>query len=1362
MDAVLVSSLLAVASKIAEAMLGWSVSEGLDHITKSDLHRDTGDAIKEAWKLWADRLEKETPRPPGTIKTSLEHGLAAMLKDKDLQQEMHDTVVEWRLDQPDPEILAKAWRKEARRPVPAGLSWDRAATYLREGIESALSTKPTFNDTLIARNLADLRQHAKGRTRFDLRKYRELLQQKYAAGLIQRTGSAKRLLDVYLPPRLREISPPAPTATLDSERAVREQPPQSPAFPRPLVEVLLCHPCRMVVLGGPGTGKTSLGGALALALLDPTGPPTWAARLGELAIRLPLVVRLRDFVAGQEISKWTDFVEHWHHLGETEGWHLTRDHVAFELEKRPCLVVFDGLDEVEESVRRQLAERICGFAHRYPLANVVVTSRPVGYDGARLGAAGFTHYSIEELDRADVDQMLDRQEPTDSNTRWRQRIDRAIETSPWMAELAANPMLLTVMARMAVDHELPSQRAELLDDAAMRLCQRWLDNPAFAQVAPPKLEFVGDLVPLLEAVAQRMFAPSQLVAHNEIGRDALVEVAAELLMRAPRSLGAEQARRAAGAMVDVMRQSNDLIWEQAPGRFGFLHRSLLEHFQAGALARQCPEGDTTFVRDLGVAHLHDPAWHEVLRALCGRVDVRAARALVRYLVQCSAVQRVIPHLGDAPALELAAGCLVELRLRKNDPLYEAFARLLLPLPRSWVGASPPLATYAACVRVMRKQWEGKDRLRAVLERCLLRPSGTGTAIALRCVEEWTPVAERVDWLRKLADRGHRGWIRTEAIERLASLDLGFCKARLDAWLDSPDAGVRRAAVGLVAQARREAPVPTLERAALRDGSSSVRESAVQALAEVDAAACAEVAMRLLREEQDAGVLRAAARVLAPRVGSDPAALDALTRCLSHEDAWVQSAAVGALAEGNGGDALLKAAAQNADTPMAAQRAIVALARRKGREPRVEELVRRLLSTGSPNQQKGALEALARHILDDGDAFELLLEHAELETDDWLPSVAAELLTEMFPRRPETLGAVRRVVERDIVNAQITLEQLAHLSPEQAAEVTRQRLDLGQTVSVSPFARGCSDPALRRERLLHWIHTHSNWAVVQQALGWLVWSEASPERVRADLEALLDPSPIQAPAFTPAQLARNMSRYTAHSILAYLDDPRPLAMLERQARIENSPPSFVLDALAWTDEPSTRDALVDACRHAPHEWTRRSALHALTGAVTLPPEEMVALAIDRFVHDDGERVRLGAADDLLDCFRNQAGVRATFLTHFDSALDDVRPHLPTRLAAAYPEDPDIHALLRSSCADPDEDVRRTCFGALLSTLAGLGHSALQVFSVEGTGDAPFHDPQTPLGPDQLEAIAAKLGRSMDEVSRVVSQASHALNLSLLAP
>src|SRR5215475_2902479 len=141
---------------------------------------------------------------------------------------------------------------------------------------------------------------------------------------------------------------------------------------------------RLVLLGGPGAGKSTLARYLVLSLAgttdgDPAGSATDAnaqtGALQELAGSLPLLVELHTYAD----PRWRQgsFLDLIDGLYTSEDLGLPKDLLAGYLEAGgPAVVVFDGLDEIfDPKLRREITRRIEAFASRYRQIRVVVTSR---------------------------------------------------------------------------------------------------------------------------------------------------------------------------------------------------------------------------------------------------------------------------------------------------------------------------------------------------------------------------------------------------------------------------------------------------------------------------------------------------------------------------------------------------------------------------------------------------------------------------------------------------------------------------------------------------------------------------------------------------------------------------------------------------------------------------------------------------------------------------------------------------------------------------------------------------------------------------------------------------------------------------
>jgi hypothetical protein len=149
---------------------------------------------------------------------------------------------------------------------------------------------------------------------------------------------------------------------------------------------------RMVLLGDPGSGKSTAARWLALTLA--TGERSSAVPLSGW---LPLLVQLREYAtSGSETV--LDYLEA-AHAADDLG--LPRPIVErWMLDDGRVLLILDGLDEIADPVARDMAARqITALAVRYPRIGIVVTARPVSHNRSIFHSAGFSHWVLQDFDR---------------------------------------------------------------------------------------------------------------------------------------------------------------------------------------------------------------------------------------------------------------------------------------------------------------------------------------------------------------------------------------------------------------------------------------------------------------------------------------------------------------------------------------------------------------------------------------------------------------------------------------------------------------------------------------------------------------------------------------------------------------------------------------------------------------------------------------------------------------------------------------------------------------------------------------------------------------------------------------------------
>ena len=297
-----------------------------------------------------------------------------------------------------------------------------------------------------------------------------------------------RVTEVFIPPSVREceqVLPRAMELPKELQRRLREQGTldgtelEDAELARllrtyldqslqPMLEVL-ADPSqhKLVVLGDPGSGKSLLLHYLVLAWAEANDP-----HLGDAP--LPLLMELRDYASRRakgEVNGMLDYLSR----AESLRWRLDPEALEHWLRHHRTQMLFDGLDEVfDPELRQEVTTAIHRFADDYPAAQIVVSSRLIGFPHERWRQEGFRPFMLQELDQEQTDLFLRRWHQLaydDDSKGERKRASwlQAIRQSPAIQQLAGNPLLLTLMAILNRSQELPRDRGELYSQCARLL-----------------------------------------------------------------------------------------------------------------------------------------------------------------------------------------------------------------------------------------------------------------------------------------------------------------------------------------------------------------------------------------------------------------------------------------------------------------------------------------------------------------------------------------------------------------------------------------------------------------------------------------------------------------------------------------------------------------------------------------------------------------------------------------------------------------------------------------------------------------------------------------------------------------------------
>ncbi|WP_372667898.1 HEAT repeat domain-containing protein [Amycolatopsis kentuckyensis] len=393
---------------------------------------------------------------------------------------------------------------------------------------------------------------------------------------------------------------------------------------------------QVLVLGDPGTGKTTLLRYLALrharAVLK--GEPVQGR-----PARLPIYIRIGDY-ARQEHPRVgiSDFLPDYLNRSECRLPGLV-SMLKQQLEAGRCLILLDGLDEVASAeLRREVVTSVVNFvaAHSRSGNRFVVTSRVAGYQAAPLPQP-FTAMRLNDMDDDTISQFLqvycrqvEQAETPDKSkaaiieagARETAAIEQALRSNAGVRRLAANPLLLTALVLVhRASGRLPHRRVEAYVEVCTALGRTWRSAQGVADADLPderilnkwlielgawmhqnrpegaatKLELLRVLGPLWAAHQGSTWDPDALLTADPLDTEA---------------------GRGVLEFIEKADSHTGLLVERAPGRYGFAHLTFEEYYTGRSLAFR---GTATERVPVMRGHLHDPRYEEPILLALGLI-----------------------------------------------------------------------------------------------------------------------------------------------------------------------------------------------------------------------------------------------------------------------------------------------------------------------------------------------------------------------------------------------------------------------------------------------------------------------------------------------------------------------------------------------------------------------------------------------------------------------------------------------------------------------------------------------------------------------------------------------------------------------
>jgi hypothetical protein len=287
-------------------------------------------------------------------------------------------------------------------------------------------------------------------------------------------------------------------------------------------------------------------------------------------------------------------------------------------ERLPVLVVFDGLDEVARAETRTLVvKHINEFSARLPHSRVaprvIVTTRPNAAALAEPSPGTFETIALSrlkpELRTAYLRKWAAARSVTGRSRRELERVFHQRSTEPHIAQLADNPMQLTILLYLLHKrgNSVPTGRTELYTS----YMETFLDREA--EKSPHVEEHRRDLEEVTAFLGWRLQSDAE--RHGDDGRIALKELRRAIL------LYLFDAAKNQDLVDDLFTAVTDRVWaltSKFQGTFEFDVQPLREYFAARYLYEYAGAGQRNFDTSRVLRHLmRRPYWMNVTRFYAG-------------------------------------------------------------------------------------------------------------------------------------------------------------------------------------------------------------------------------------------------------------------------------------------------------------------------------------------------------------------------------------------------------------------------------------------------------------------------------------------------------------------------------------------------------------------------------------------------------------------------------------------------------------------------------------------------------------------------------------------------------------------------
>jgi HEAT repeat protein/SpoVK/Ycf46/Vps4 family AAA+-type ATPase len=345
---------------------------------------------------------------------------------------------------------------------------------------------------------------------------------------------------------------------------------------------LMAYPEKLVIVGVPGSGKTTWLKHLALKYCRENLEK-------QERTRVPIPITLRTFSeSGKDLRAYIEDVF------EKYQFPKAKEFVESDLKNGKCQLLLDGFDELAtKEQQEQITEQIHQFMDNYHNCPIVVTSRIAGYHDE---LSGFTKLELMEFGDKQIELFIQNWFG-ESDPEKAKSMQAAIKANEQLKALARNPLMIAIIAIIyEEDRELPQRRAELYERFVEVLLSKWdVQKRLKNKYGADKKEFI------LRKLALYCHSNNKRVMTEKEVMQEMRKYFQQIKLK----------EDDAEPFLGEIWQRSYLLRQISMDRYDFLHLSFQEYFTALELKEQ-GDGMSTIIE-----HLEEPWWEEPILLYAG-------------------------------------------------------------------------------------------------------------------------------------------------------------------------------------------------------------------------------------------------------------------------------------------------------------------------------------------------------------------------------------------------------------------------------------------------------------------------------------------------------------------------------------------------------------------------------------------------------------------------------------------------------------------------------------------------------------------------------------------------------------------------